>query len=45
VLSTFPSTQPVIFWQVFWQAAPEADSGKVFVLVGATGIEPVPSAV
>jgi hypothetical protein len=45
VLSTFPSTQPVIVWQVFWQAAPEADSGKVFVLVGATGIEPVTSAV
>jgi hypothetical protein len=32
-------------WQIFWQTTPEAASGKVFVLVGAIGIEPVTSAV
>jgi hypothetical protein len=33
------------FWQIFWQAPNRADSRKVFVLVGVTGIEPVTSAV
>jgi hypothetical protein len=35
----------VIFWQSFWHTTPGEHSGKVFVLVGATGIEPVTSAV
>jgi hypothetical protein len=30
----------VIFWQVFWQTAPEEDSGKVFVLVDPTDHNP-----
>jgi hypothetical protein len=44
-LAVFKWTRSVMFWQIFWQAAPGEDSGKVFVLVGATGIEPVTSAV
>jgi hypothetical protein len=35
----------VTFWQIFWQAELGEASGKVFVLVGATGIEPLASAV
>jgi hypothetical protein len=44
-LTVFDHAQSVIFWQIFWQAALGAHSAKVFVLVGATGIEPVTSAV
>jgi hypothetical protein len=44
-LSALEQTLCVVFWQIFWQAAAGKDSGKVFYLVGATGIEPVTSAV
>jgi hypothetical protein len=35
----------VVFWQIFWQVPPGEQSGRLFVLVGVTGFEPVASAV
>jgi hypothetical protein len=34
-----------VIWQIFWQPALPWAWGKVFVLVGVTGFEPVASAV
>ena len=37
--------QAVVFWQIFWQTARATEAGRLFVLVGVTGFEPVASAV